>query len=368
MGIGFEAFKANLGWSIADGVMGSISNSIERNAAEKAAREQAQKELQDKRDMLKTLVFMVGNKISLDRSGKKAIASALSILYDENISLFAIEDKIDSTYAELQYQNHNQYFSSIAAINTDRGQTCLMYAVVLLVYLQLSDEGLALPVHAHNLGLIKRYFGINRSELAECYSALGQKLNKDTDDIADVFEELTSEENIRKIEDENPLLIQEQKDDAVRITKPVDNPKKEIEMTYTNSIQGSDAVFRNRFFLADSNPKKVIAAVNAYARGCKGEEIIALYDDSVFNNGKIGFLLTNKKLYINNSFEKPKEIELSLIKSIVAAPKSPKQLVQAIFVNDIKIDATNINGVGLDVVTNFLQKVIPIAMQIEVEK
>lgn len=82
-----------------------------------------------------------------------------------------------------------------------------------------------------------------------------------------------------------------------------------------------DEEFKKRFFLADENPKKVLAAVNAYAKTCKGEEILALYDDSAFGNGKVGFLLTNKKLYVCNTFEKPQEIELSKIEVISATPK-----------------------------------------------
>ena len=65
MGIGFEVFKANIGWNLADSVMGSISNAVEKNAAEQEAKAKAAKMEQDKNDMLKTLIFMVGNNIAL---------------------------------------------------------------------------------------------------------------------------------------------------------------------------------------------------------------------------------------------------------------------------------------------------------------
>lgn len=55
-----------------------------------------------------------------------------------------------------------------------------------------------------------------------------------------------------------------------------------------------DEEFKKRFFLADENPKKVLAAVNAYAKNCKEEEILALYDDSAFGNGKVDFYLQIK--------------------------------------------------------------------------
>ena len=69
MGIGWDVFKANVGWNLADSAMGAISDAIDKNAKEQEARAIAAKEQQDKSDMLKTLVFMVGIKIELDRTG-----------------------------------------------------------------------------------------------------------------------------------------------------------------------------------------------------------------------------------------------------------------------------------------------------------
>lgn len=124
-----------------------------------------------------------------------------------------------------------------------------------------------------------------------------------------------------------------------------------------------DEEFKKRFFLADENPKKVLAAVNAYAKNCKGEEILALYDDSSFGNGKVGFLLTNKKLYICNSFEKPQEIELDSIKEINA---NPKKLNPFITVNEYQISTSMLNQKGTEIVCKFLQKSIPFAEQVKV--
>jgi hypothetical protein len=362
MGIGFDVFKANIGWNLADSVMGSISNAVEKNAAEQEAKAQAAKMEQDKNDMLKTLIFMVGNNMSLDRNGKKSIAAVLSTIYDENISLFSIEEKIDSAYAEIKTESPKQFFSTIAAINSDREQVCAMYLVTMFLYMELSDESIALPAHAYNLSLIKRFFAISRTELAKCYAALGEKLGKDIDDIADIFEELTSEESMKKIEAENPTLVYEETEKYL----PSSNPKGDIETIYHTSIHevNGDEEFKKRFFLADSNPKKIFAAVNAYAKNCKGEEIIAMYDDSSFLNGKVGFLLSNKKLYICNSFQNPQEIELSSVNVISAPPKSLNPFIK---VNDIQINTSMLNKKKTEVICNFLQKAIPIAMQIEVK-
>ena len=363
MGIGWDVFKANVGWNLADSAMGAISDAIDKNAKEQEARGMAAKEEQDKNDMLKSLVFMVGNNIELDRTGKKAIAQTLSDIYGENISLFSIEDKIDASYSEMKNESPKQFFANIKSIKSDREQVCLMYLVVMVLYMGLSDEKLVLPAHVYNLSLIKQFFAVSRSELAQCYSAVSEKINKDVDDIADVFEELTSDESIKKIEAENPDLVY---DDTKLLSENESlNPKEEVEKLYYSCIQdmNGDEEFKKRFFLADENPKKVLAAVNAYAKNCKGEEILALYDDSAFGNGKVGFLLTNKMLYVCNTLEKPQEIELSKIEVISATPKKMNSFIS---VNNIRIDTALCSEVGQSIVSTFLQKVIPLAKQIEV--
>ena len=363
MGIGWDVFKANVGWNLADSAMGAISDAIDKNAKEQEARAIAAKEQQDKNEMLKTLVFMVGNNIELDRTGKKAIAQTLSDIYGENISLFSIEDKIDASYSEIKNESPKQFFANIKSIKSDREQVCLMYLVVMVLYMGLSDEKLVLPAHVYNLSLIKQFFAVSRSELAQCYSAVSEKINKDVDDIADVFEELTSDESIKKIEAENPGLVY---DDTKLLSENESlNPKEEVEKLYYSCIQdvNGDEEFKKRFFLADENTKKVLAAVNAYAKNCKGEEILALYDDSSFGNGKVGFLLTNKKLYICNSFEKPQEIELASIKEINA---NPKKLNPFITVNEYQISTSMLNQKGTEIVCKFLQKSIPFAEQVKV--
>ena len=118
--------------------------------------------------------------------------------------------------------------------------------------------------------------------------------------------------------------------------------------------------------MADTNPKKVLAAVNAYAKNCKGEEILALYDDSTFCNGKVGFLLSNKKLYVCNSFEKPQEIELASVDVVSEIPKTLLINVSGVKINTSMAACINKSYKGL--LCDFLKKVIPLAMQVEVAK
>ena len=363
VGIGFDAFKANIGWSLANSAMNAVSNAIEKNAAETAAMEQAEKEARNKNDLLKAIVFLVGFHCTLDRQWKKAIATVLSTFYSENISLFSIEEQIDTAYDEMKSKSLKRFFSDIDSIDSDRTQTCIIYSVVMLLYTNLVNENMALPVHAYNLSLIKKFFMLSRTELANCYGLLGSNLNQDTDDIADLFEELTSEQSIKEFEEANPTLIYEEPAEPVTISVHSENPKGEIEKLYNETIQKvSDDGFLKKFALADSNQKKTLVAVNTYAKNCIGEEILVVYDDTLFGNGKAGFLLTNKKLYIHNSFEDPVEIDLSSIVSIIPNPKEANSFIT---INDIKVSTSMLTEFGTELVCDFLEKAIPLAKQIE---
>ena len=92
-------------------------------------------------------------------------------------------------------------------------------------------------------------------------------------------------------------------------------------------------------------------------------KVTRLYDSS-FSNGRAGFLLSNKKLYTCNSFQKPQEIELNSVDVISVPPKSFNAFIN---VNNIQINTSMLNKKKTEVICNFLQKAIPIAMQIEVK-
>ena len=77
MGIGFEMFKLRLGDAIADGVINSFASAMQKHAADQAEQEEIAQQESNRLDMLKTMVFMVSYNMELERSSKKAIASAL---------------------------------------------------------------------------------------------------------------------------------------------------------------------------------------------------------------------------------------------------------------------------------------------------
>lgn len=371
MGLGFDIFKARVGYDLAGGLMDSLSSAIEKNAAETAAKAKVAKEAQNRRDMLKTLVFMTGNNTALGRTEKKFIAELLSRMYDEDISLFSIEDKIDDAYEKIQNEGPRKFFNGISAIKSDREQIVLIYTCILILYTDLANSQNILPAHAYNVALIKYFFGVTRSELVKCYSAVANFYEKDMDDIADLFESLTSEEAIKAIEEANPTFAFEEEKEAEPEVQPqeeesetCENPRDEITSLYYQAIKeaGSEADnFKAHVLLADTSPEQLMKIVNLYARDCVGEDAILIFDNTWTKNFKNGFLLTNKNIYIGSSGKLLAKIPLDDIKFLDAPQKSNKLVI-----NTTDIDCLQIFQEGTTSLANYLLKIIPLAMEIEV--
>ena len=376
MGFGFEIFKGKIGAALADSVIDGVAQAVESNAIAQAQAAQAEKEKSDRQDMLKTLIFMVSYNMNLERSGKKAIAGALSRFYDEDISLFSIEDQIDAAYTELAGKNPKDFFNRIAAINDDRAHAILMYTYILYLYTELASENSVTPAHVYNVYLIKKYFAMNRAELAECYKALGALVEQSTDDVAELFEPLTGEEAIRLLKEQNPALIYEgeikaipemdisQQKQTIFETDPNAEKLKEIETLYYEAVHSvGDTNFATRVILPDLQPAVVHMAVATYAKDCAGENAVLLYADDINCEGKSGFLLTNKKFYFyaGTVWEKPKSIPLKTIISMECRAKK-----QEFVINGMKIIVPYLQKPApTEALFNLLQKIIPLAMEIE---
>ena len=301
MGIGFEMFKLRLGDAIADGVINSFSSAMQKHAADQAEQEEIAQQESNRLDMLKTMVFMVSYNMELERSGKKAIANALSQLYDEEISLFSIEDQIDDAYSQIKGTNPKTFFSGIVSITNDRYCAAIIYTYMLYMYTELIAKEAITPAHIYNMYLIKKYFLMQRSELAECYKALAGIVQKDTDDIADMFEKLTCEAAIESLKSENLSLTYEESN--IQENVEIEDSEKQIEAFYYQAISEAGENmddFKKHVNLADKRPDMIAKAVKTYAKDCIGENAILIFDNTWTLNCKNGFVLTNKNIYIGS--------------------------------------------------------------------
>ncbi|AIN94061.1 hypothetical protein E4O03_01195 [Treponema sp. OMZ 792] len=362
MGIGFEMFKLRLGDAIADGVINSFSSAMQKHAADQAEQEEIAQQESNRLDMLKTMVFMVSYNMELERSGKKAIANALSQLYDEEISLFSIEDQIDDAYSQIKDTNPKTFFSGIVSITNDRYCAAIIYTYMLYMYTELIAKEAITPAHIYNMYLIKKYFLMQRSELAECYKALAGIVQKDTDDIADMFEKLTCEAAIESLKSENLSLTYEESN--IQENVEIEDSEKQIEAFYYQAISEAGENmddFKKHVNLADKRPDMIAKAVKTYAKDCIGENAILIFDNTWTLNCKNGFVLTNKNIYIGSGGKLKQCIPLADIKFIDATVKFTSNKLT---INTTEVETEQILK-GTIALYNLLQNIIPLAMKVE---
>lgn len=79
---------------------------------------------------------------------------------------------------------------------------------------------------------------------------------------------------------------------------------------------------------------KLNNAINSYAFGVNADDVLVLVDETLLGSGKEGMLITNKHIYIKETFESPKQYKLENIESIYAKKSF---LSSGVYINDKKV-------------------------------
>lgn len=276
----------------AEAITGAISASIEKK---------------DRQDLLKTLVFVTSYKATLTRDLKKHIVTIMKII-DEDISVFSCEPEIDGIYRDLQKMTSAAFFKEVLSTRILREKIMQMYIYVLFLVSRLNGDKTLSPQQLYNLSLIKKQFQFSRQELGQCYSALAKLTETDTDDIAEELEMLTGESAMRQLMKDYPDLVE---GDAVpHIGQDAESAGlseetlQAIESLYHESVQRvSEKDYETRLVLGQQRPQLLQKAINTYANEAAKEMPLVQFDESLMNNGQAGILLTNKKIYLKDTFE-----------------------------------------------------------------
>ena len=144
------------------------------------------------------------------------------------------------------------------------------------------------------------------------------------------------------------------------VTKPKNKTlRKQLRRLY-NTMLNNCKDYKGRFFFMDEDSEKIASVIaKNFSEIDDDETPLMMYDESLLKRGKEGFVLTTKNLYIKNSNDSL-VIDLPSIKIIKA---EPKLLLSFIAINDRKIPSTMLKK-ELIALGNFLQKAIPIAIQL----
>ncbi|WP_305767526.1 hypothetical protein [Candidatus Epulonipiscium viviparus] len=150
----------------------------------------------------------------------------------------------------------------------------------------------------------------------------------DDNDDEDVWQAVANDEDIweaRRISDDDmPVVLKDllqknvnNKNNVVRLkTQLTDTDIERIQNCYSNMrCKSLHQRLYNITRLADY-PKKMMNAKKQYAPFSDGEEVVILYDDTVFGTAKSGFVITNKNLYSKIVFQAAVTIPLIHISSV----------------------------------------------------
>ena len=324
-------------------------------------------EKKDKADTLKTLVFVVSYRATLTRELKKEIVGVMRTV-DEDISVFSCEPEIDAIYNDLQKMSSAQFFEQVLSTRILREKIVGLYVLALVLVGSLAEKNFLSPQQLYNLSLIKKQFSFTRQELGSCYSMIAKMSGEDVDDVAEQLELLTGDAAMDRLLEQYPHLVEGDGPKQIAVKEEpkesVSQELEEIAKIYYESVEKMGSTdYATQVILADVQPQRVMRAVKSYAKDCSGENIILQYDSTIDSTGKEGFLLTNKKLYINTGviFDKPSAITLRNIMSISVDKKNMR-----IIVNKSKIEAAWLKKIELiEELSDLLQKIIPLAKEIQ---
>lgn len=101
---------------------------------------------------------------------------------------------------------------------------------------------------------------------------------------------------------------------------------------------------------------KAMNAISSYANSISVEDIVFLFDDTVFGSAKYGFLVTLDRFFSREFTEKPKTINLKVIDNI---SNSSGVINKTIIINGAKIfTSSSIDKETMTAVTNMIKDLI----------
>lgn len=325
----------------------------------------------DNEDLLKSLVFVAGFHTTFDKQIKKVIISMMQIFVNEEYTLFEHEPELDSIYKTVNSMNAKQFIAKIVETRIDRDRNIVFYAGVLALIYGLKVAEILEPQNLYNLYLIKEHFNFSRSELTKCYKLIAVWFEEDFDKIAEGLEAMTSAEAMQLLFEHYPefmqadasnsqvLEIQEEDDEDVTRMKF----QKQSDIDTRMQIKDAFRQFRNRInkvsliSLAFEKPEKTRQVIKGYAKDAgMTERPILIYDNSIGENCKTGFFITDKKVYAKNDF--------SFSKICISLPDAEdvtfkvSLLSKSIFFDDQEVQTEQVGGDGTEQLFNLVKFVI----------
>jgi len=143
----------------------------------------------------------------------------------------------------------------------------------------------------------------------------------------------------------------------------MDDIAREQIKNFTNGFR-----FKNFFVLENIPQRKLKNAIKSYAPYIsENETIIYLYDDTLFNSGKDGFILTSKRLYQKNMLEDNLVIDIESISKLSFSDGFPVKIIVKVALNSFNIELSHGTSSEKNTLFNILDNTIKLLQGNKIE-
>lgn len=270
---------------------------------------------------IKILTFLLGRKKELSEEEKEFIQTVIEEFYSEELEIIDIDiiKKIEKNYQKVSHlQNSKDFFSNnrINQIAEDLKYLLFKMSLIAVILLWIKseeekdeDEAKIRPEYIYNLYLIRKNLRLSSDNEEEILEKIAENYQLSQEKMDLIKRMLLSEEVISLIKERSPEIF----DSETAIDKTANQIAKKEEKTTLDFKSQLEFKFKkisnqlgdksNLVYLAYNSPEKLALVAKGYAKNATTDEKpLLIYNNSLSENCKSGFLLTDKHVYAKNSF------------------------------------------------------------------
>ena len=160
---------------------------------------------------------------------------------------------------------------------------------------------------------------------------------------------------------EEVIVLKKNPGEEIAASTDTDNPMEEIKILFDKTAEESGEFIKDfvkQVFLADKNEKMKANILKSYAKIASDEIPIFFYDNTLFGNGKSGFFVSSKNLYVGSHGRLKKKIPLNEINFIKAGT-----YIYNITINETEIDTALASAATIQL-AKLIKEIIPLAKKL----
>lgn len=246
---------------------------------------------------IKILTFLFGRRKQITENEKELINSMTKA---DNYDI-DVKEKIHQAHQKIsRLKNSKDFFVNNGFEKIDNDTRLILFVISFTSIFGIFEKNCEefdieniCPQYIYNLYLIQKYLGITYKDKMQCFKALGEREGEtlSQDEFLNLYDSLVSDKIISKITQIYPEVL-----DGYPLDFKID-----LEDAFKN-IKKKLGKKSELVCLAYKSTEKLAQTVRSYAKNATTDEKpILIFDNSISENCKNGFLLTDKHIYAKNS-------------------------------------------------------------------